>query len=315
MTEHIYDVVIIGGGPAGLSCAVYAARARLSTLVLDRAATAGALASATKIANWPGIETEVSGMSILEKIRAQAEGFGAEIVKGAAMAVDFSSDIKQVYTAEDVYKSKSVVVATGATGKQSTVEGEEELAGRGVGYCVTCDAAFFSEREAAVVGHNEIAAEEALFLARFASKVYVVCDKHAMTGPSELLEELEETPNLEILTGLKLKRINGSDSVDSIEVEDHDGNVRPMAVSGVFILSTGRSPITGFLGDSVKLTENGCVDVAVNFRSSVEGVYAVGDVTCLYPKQGIIASSEGVIAALEIDRFLSGRERARTSYH
>lgn len=313
MADTIYDVIIIGGGPAGLSCALYAARGKLATVVLDRAPGAGALAYASKIANYPGVSGIVAGPQLLDEMRAQAGGFGAEYVKTAVMAASLDADPKIVYTADGMYSGKTVVIATGSRGRQDRLEGEEEFLGRGVSYCVTCDAAFYKGRVAGVVGYDEVALEEALFLARFASEVHVICPRSAFNAPTDMLDELTATPNVVPHLGYKPLRIVGDDTVTGIVV-NNGGGESTVELEGVFVLLAGAAPITDFLAGALRLSDDGCIIVDCNHATNLPGVYAVGDVTCLHPKQAIIAAAEGVIAALNIDKYLSGRERTRVDY-
>lgn len=308
------DVVIVGGGPAGLSCALYAARAKLSTLVLDRAPGAGALASTAVIENYPGVSGRIAGSDLLGVMRDQATGFGAEYLKSAVMAVDLVPDTKIFYTSTGTFQGRAAVIATGSLGRHEKIDGEDDFLGRGVSYCVTCDAAFYKDREAAIIGHSEVALEEALFLARFAQLVHLVTPRTRLNGPSDLLEEIAGAPNIVTHVGLKVQRVIGSQSVTGIQVTDTSGMESMLPVDGVFMLLEGSAPITGFLSGALNLRSEGCIDVDCSFTTNMPGVYAVGDVTCLHPKQAIIAAGEGVIAALAIDKFLSGRERVRVDY-
>lgn len=314
MADQVFDVAIIGGGPAGLSCAIYTARAKLSTVVLDRAPGAGSLACATKIANYPGIRGEVAGCELLDIMRDQAVGFGARYERAAVTAADLTSEPKTIYTTNGGQQARAVVIATGARGRAERIDGEEEFLGRGVSYCATCDAAFYQDRIAAVVGSDEAAAEEALFLARFAREVHIVCPRSALAAPVHLLREIDAAPNVSLLTGTAALEIVGHDAVNGLVVKQRSQPKTTIPVDGVFMLLSGAAPVTDFLGGALKLSANGCVIVDCNFATDIPGVYAVGDVTCLHPKQAVIAAAEGVIAALEIDRYIGGRDRARVDY-
>lgn len=309
-----YDVIIIGGGPAGLSCALYTSRAKLKTVVLDRAAGAGALASTGKIANYPGVMGPIPGSELLDIIRKQALDFGAEYKKSPVMAVDLASEKKVVYTSDDIYEGRTLLIATGSLGRKERIEGEKEFIGRGVSYCVTCDAAFYSDKIAGIVGNDEVALEEAIFLARFAREVHLVVSKIHVNAPTDILDEVEATPNIITHMGINVQRVVGDQSVSGIMCKSRDGKEFLLELDGVFMLLTGSAPITEFLGGSLVLKESNCIDVDCNSATNVPGVYAAGDVTCLHPKQAIIASAEGVIAALGIDKYLSGRDRTKADY-
>ncbi len=314
MAECIHDVVVIGGGPAGLSCALYTSRARLSTLVIDRSPGAGALASTDKIANYPGVPGPVGGPELLDTMRNQATAFGAEYHRATVTAVDVTSEPKVIYTSEGMCTARAVVIATGAKGREEKIEGESEFTGRGVSYCVTCDAPFYVDRIAAVVGHDDYAIEEALFLSRFARQVLLICPKSRLSAATDLLTEVTAAPNVVVHTNLRAVRVVGDDVVTGIVVRDGEQNEETIEVDGVFMLLSGTKPITDFLGGAVRLTPEGCIEVDCNCATSIPGVYAVGDVTCVHPNQAIIASAEGVIAALAVDRYLSGRERVKVDY-
>lgn len=314
MADEIYDVAIIGGGPAGLSCALYTARGKLSTVVLDKSSGAGALAYASKIANYPGVSGEVPGSQLLDTMREQAISFGANYIKTMAAAVNLESDTKMVYTNDGVFSARTVVISTGSRGRTSRIEGEDAFVGLGVSYCVTCDAAFYKDRVAGIVGYDEFALEEALFLARFAKEVHVICPKSSFIAPTEMLSDIENTPNVTAHFGLNVTRIMGEQFVTGVEVERSGGGTEIIPMDGVFILLGGNAPITDFLAGVINLSESGCIRVDCDYATNIPGVYAVGDVTCLHPNQAIIAAGGGVVAALAIDRYLSERKRTKVDY-
>jgi len=314
LNDKLYDVVIVGGGPAGLACAIYASRARLSTAVLDKSPGAGALAMSAKIANYPGVKGPIPGEALLETMRGQALEFGAEYYKAAVVSADVTSDPKVLYTAEGTYRGRTVVIATGSMGRADKIEGEEKFTGRGVSYCATCDAAFYEGKAVAVAGWDETAVEEALFVARFARQVHLICPKSALSAPAELVEEVQAAQNIIVRLATSVRAIVGEEFVTGVRIKARSAPAETLPVDGVFMLLGGNAPITDFLGGAVRLTPEGCIDVDCHQATSVPGVYAVGDVTCLHPHQAIIAVGEGVIAALEVDRFLRGRERAKPDY-
>lgn len=314
MADTIYDVLIIGGGPAGLACAIYAARGKRSAIVLDRAPMAGALAFAAKIANYPGVRGVVSGADLLDTMRAQAIDFGAVYVKTAVMGLDTSAENKIAYTGDGTYTGRTAVIATGSRGRRDKIEGEEEFLGRGVHYCATCDGAFYAGRTVGVVGWDEVALEEALFLTRFARQVHIISPKSALSGPVDMLEEIAACPMIVVNTSLEPVSVVGDSFVTGLTVRTRQGGERIIPLDGVFMLLAGNAPITDFLAGQLKLTPEGCVEADCNCATNVPGVYAVGDVTCVHPNQAIIAAGEGVIAALAVDRYLKGRERGQADY-
>ena len=184
-----YDVLIIGGGPAGASAAIYTARAGLKTLVIDKGLTAGALGITGKIANYPGVSEQITGAELLERMRGQAESFGAQFVSDKVIGVELTGEEKVVYGNQGTYNSRSVIIATGSMGRGSRVKGEDRLLGRGVSYCATCDGAFYREKEVMVAGNSDEAVEEALFLTKFASRVHFLSPAPEIKAPRHLLDE------------------------------------------------------------------------------------------------------------------------------
>ncbi len=196
-----YDVVIIGGGPAGATAAIYASRAGLSTLVIDKGLTAGALGITNKIANYPGILGEISGAELLDIMRQQAQSFGATFVSDKVIGVDLLPEEKSVFANGGTYTGRAVIIATGSMGRGKRVKGEDELLGKGVSYCATCDGAFFREQEVAVVGNSDEAIEEALFLTRFVDRVHFLSPTPELKAPVKMVEELQDNPKVTSLSG------------------------------------------------------------------------------------------------------------------
>lgn len=310
---QVYDVVIIGGGPAGGSAAIYTARADLNTLVIDKGLTAGAMGMASKIANYPGLPEPVAGTELVRLIREQARSFGATLLEEKVLRVDLESHPKQVWTGTDKYEARTVIIATGAMGRTRRFPGEERLIGRGVSYCATCDAAFFRDQEVAVAGNNDEAIDEALTLTRFASHVHFLNPRSSFIAPEELVQELETHSQVTVHPAARIREIVGENRVEAIDLTAQ-GEEKSIDVAGVFIYLQGNLPITDFLDGQVSTSENGCIMVDQTFQTGVEGVFAVGDVLCTHVKQAVIAVAEGVTAAIAIDRYLHGREGLRPDW-
>lgn len=308
-----HDVIIVGGGPSGASAAIYTARADLQTLVIDKGLTAGALGMASKIANYPGLSEPIKGADLVRRIRDQARSFGAAFVSEKVLRIDLEARPKQVWTGEEDHKGRAVIIATGAMGRTNRIPGEERLVGRGVSYCAICDAAFFRDREVAVAGSNDEAAEEALTLARFASRVHVLVPQPRLRASQELMEELEAHEAVSIHRSSRIEEIRGENQVEAVDIVEQ-GEPMSLAVSGLFIYLQGNLPITDFLGGQVSTTDDGCLIVDDTFQTNVEGVFAVGDVLCKHVKQASIAAAEGVEAAIAVDRYLHGREKLRPDW-
>lgn len=305
--EDIYDVIIIGGGPSGATAAIYTARANLKTLVLDKGLRAGAMGSAARIVNYPGVPDEVSGVDLLQGMRQQAKAQGAEFAQEKVLNADLDGETKQVWTSQAMHRGRAVIIATGSMGRSPTIAGEERLLGRGVSYCATCDGAFFRDQPVAVAGNNDEAIEEALFLTRFASQVYLLSPTPDLKAPIDLIQEVNVHPKIEIYPSAGLKEVMGQEQVEAVKLSTLDGE-RTLPLDGVFIYLQGRKPITGFLGDQLPKDESGCLIVDKIMQTEIKGVFAVGDVLCKHVKQAVTAASDGATAAMAARRYLSGRE-------
>ncbi len=313
MSDILYDVIIIGGGPGGLSAALYTARAKLRTIVIDKSATAGALAFASLLENYPGLEKPLPGKELLDIFRKQALGFGAEYVEGQVIGASLQSETKEVFTMEKSYRGKAVIIATGSMGRKPTIRGEAEFLGRGVSYCAICDAAFFKGKRVCVIGDSEEALKEAAVLTRFAQTTYLI-------SPSKRLKVADDHPdlkrnNLEVILGRAVTTIEGGDTVERIRLRDSDGTESTMELSGVFVYLWGSKPITDFLQGAVELSEAGCILTNKMMETSVPGVFAAGDVTCTEVRQVISAAANGCIAALSAEKYVMGRKRHKFDWH
>jgi thioredoxin reductase (NADPH) len=309
----IYDVAIIGGGPAGATAALYAARANLKVVVLDKNPAAGALAVTSKIANYPGVPRVLSGPELLKIMREQAESFGAEFKIAQALSTDLHSNPKVIHTSIGPVKAKTIIVATGKMGRKDKIPGEEEFLGRGVSYCATCDAAFFRDQAVAVVGASREAVEEAEFVTQFASKVYLLAPGEKFQAPPEEVEELEHNPKVEIRRKHALKEVIGDGAVTGVRVAVSGGQ-ETLPVSGVFVYLPGNVPIIDFLDGQVETTESGCVRANHERATNIPGVYAVGDVVCSYIQQAVVAAGDGAIAAMAAEKHIRGRAKARSDW-
>jgi thioredoxin reductase (NADPH) len=311
--EIVYDVVIIGGGPAGATAALYAARANLRTVVLDKSAVAGALGVTSKIANYPGIPTVITGLELLQTMRDQAASFGAEFVGAQVVSTDLLNDPKEAHTSAGLYRGKVIMVATGKMGRKNKVPGEDEFLGRGVSYCATCDAAFFRDQTVAVIGSSEEAVEEALFLTKFVRKLYLVAPGERFHAEPEQLERLEETPRVELRKHQALRAVIGVDVVTGIAVSGPAGD-ETLPVDGVFIYLPGNMPIIDFLDGALETTEQGCVKTDRERATNVPGVYAIGDITCNYIQQAVVAAADGAIAAMSAEKYIRGRAKVHSDW-
>ncbi len=310
MTEHdTYDVVIIGGGPAGLTAAQYAARSDLKTVVVDKSPAASAIAFAERIENYPGLKEPISGRELIEILREQALGFGAEYVEAQVIGVKLEGEIKEVYTIDRTFRGRSVIIATGAMGRKPTIKGEKDFLGKGVSYCAICDAAFFRGKTVSVIGNTEEAVKESEVLSRFAEKVYLI-------SPTEKLKVAEDSVavegNVEVLRGYIVEEIEGDEVVEKIHLKRvSDEGDEYLPVDGVFVYLHGSRPIVDFLNFAVDLSDEECVITNRLMETNIPGVFAAGDVTCVEVRQAVIAAANGCVAALSAEKFIHGRKRRK----
>ena len=316
MTEiKNFDVVIIGGGPAGCSCALYTARSNLSTIILDKNPAVGALAITHKIANYPGVKGDTTGEHLLNIMRYQAISYGAEYKQAQVYGISMNDSEKTVYTPEGTFVGKTLVLATGAMGRASTLPGENEFLGRGVSYCATCDGAFYKEQEVAVYGSNQEAIDEALVLSKFASTVHWITNSKPSMDSTEA-QTLLKTNSVKHWKRTRLKSIQGNEQgVNSVKVKSSGENEeKTIMVKGAFVYSTGSLPITDYLQEQIPFNSNGGVHVDNDMMTDVEGVWAIGDIRNTPFKQAIVACSDGCIAAMAIDKYLNKRKDVRVDW-
>lgn len=309
-----YDVIIIGGGPAGASAAIYTARADLRTLVIDKGLTAGALGITGEISNYPGVPGPISGAELVEIMRGQAESFGATFLTDKVIGVDLGSEPKRVQAGTQSYTARALILATGAMGRTQTVAGEEQFLGRGVSYCATCDGAFFRNRPVAVVGNNDEAAEEALFLTKFTDRVHLIVPTPQLNARPPLLAELERSPAIQMRLGTRLREVVGNGRVQGVRIHPRRGDEETLPVDGAFIYLQGAKPITDYVMGQLETTADGCLVVDREMQTSLPGVFAVGDLLCTHVKQAVIAAADGVIAAMAADKYLRGHKQLRVDW-
>jgi thioredoxin reductase (NADPH) len=307
--EQVYDVIVIGGGPAGSSAAIYTARAALKTLVIDKGLTAGALGITGRIANYPGITEASSGAELLDRIRTQARSFGAEYITDKVIGVDLSADVKTVIGNANSYTGRAVILATGSMGRGTRVKGEDELLGRGVSYCATCDAAFFREKQVVVAGSSDEAIEEGLFLTKFVGHVHFLSPTPELKAPQHLIDELTQNPKVTLYPGASLREILGSERVEAVIFAQRGQPEQTLPVSGVFVYLQGGLPITDYLQGQLELKENGCLVVDAEYRTAIPGVYAIGDLLCDHIKQAVVAAAEGAVSGIAVEKALRGRKQ------
>ena len=301
------NVIVIGSGPAGYTAALYTARASLNPLVLEGSVTAGgALMTTTEVENFPGFRDGIMGPALMDEMRAQAERFGAELVADDAVELDLTGDLKIVKTATETYTARSVILATGSGYRKLGLPREEELSGRGVSWCATCDGFFFRDQAIAVVGGGDSAIEEATFLTRFGQKVYLIHRRDELRASKIMQERAFADPKLEILWNSEIAEINGDERLESVTLRDTvTGDTRPLEVTGLFI-AIGHDPRSELLGGQVDLDDEGYVLVRhPSTHTNLPGVFASGDLVDHHYRQAITAAGTGCAAALDAERYIA----------
>lgn len=304
--SNIHNVIIIGGGPAGYTAALYAARAELSPLVLEGSSPGGQLMITTDVENYPGFPEGVLGPEIMDKFRAQAERFGAQLLTEDATSVDFSTQPLQVSADGNIHRAHTVIIATGASAKWLGIPGEERLTGRGVSACATCDGFFFKDKDLLVVGGGDSAMEESLFLTKFASSVTIVHRRDEFRASAIMARRALESPKIEVEWNAIVQEIHGDQHVEGATlVSTKTGEARLRPVDGVFV-AIGHQPNTALFGGWVELDERGYIALPNpgGTATSVPGVFAAGDVADSIYRQAVTAAGTGCQAALDADHYL-----------
>ena len=312
--ERIYDLIVIGGGPAGFSAAVYAARAKLKTLVIERSELGGQITITSDVVNYPGIPF-IGGKELMEKMKRQAEGFGASFVTDEVIEVDFSKDVKEIKTKfNETYKAIGVVIATGARPRRLGFEGEAEFSGRGVGYCATCDGELFEGKDVFVIGAGFAAAQEAIFLTRFARKVTVIAREPDFTCARTLGEKVLANDKIEVKFHTEVVYIRGTNVLKEAKfVNNQSGETWIHHVKeedntfGVFVF-VGYEPISGVFKGRVALDAQGYVLADEDMQTDVPGVYAAGDIRPKRLRQLVTATADGAIASTSIEKYIEDKK-------
>ncbi len=300
----MYDMIIIGSGPAGLAAAIYGQRAKLSVLVIEKQPMSGGqIINTPDVDNYPGMQG-VGGFELASKFRAHADAMGAEIVTGEVISVELSGDVKKVITDAAAYEGKTVVIATGATHRKLDVPGETQLAGAGVSYCATCDGAFFRGKEVAVIGGGDVALEDALFLSRISSKVYLIHRRDELRGAKSLQEKVFRTENIKPVWNTVVEAIEGEEAVEGLVLrQTQTGEKSSLPVQGVFV-AVGIQPNTKLFDGLVALDDGGYIRAGEDGVTTVPGVFAAGDVRTKMLRQVITAAADGANAVTSAEHYL-----------
>ncbi|MBL7148836.1 MAG: thioredoxin-disulfide reductase [Candidatus Cloacimonetes bacterium] len=299
-----YDVAIVGGGPAGLSAAIYAARGGLKTVIFEKALVGGQITVTAEVENYPGFEESVSGFDIVDKMQKQAEKFNAEIKIEEVKAIGLEGLCKIVETNKATYRVKSVIIATGAHPRKLAVPGEEKYTGRGVSYCATCDGALYRDKVVAVIGGGDSAVEEAIFLTKFASKVYIIHRRDQLRAVKILQERVLANKKIEIIWDSVVQEIQGSDFVETLLMfNKKTKKTSELPLDGVFIF-VGIIPSSELVESRVDFDKQNFIKTDETMHTEIPGVYAAGDVTHKVLRQIVTAASDGATAAFSAEKWI-----------
>lgn len=302
---NVYDVIIIGGGPAGYTAALYSARAGLNTLLIERMSAGGQMTLTGDIDNYPGFEEGIDGFTLGMKMQQSAERFGAKTEYDEVLSVDFSQKIKYIKTAMGEYSAKTVIIATGANPKMLGLKNEAELTGRGIHYCAHCDGRFYKDKTVAVVGGGNSAVSDALYLSNLAKKVYLIHRRNTLKATHIYKAPLENAENVEFLWNTSLTGVIFDNKVIGAELKNlKNEEISGIALDGVFI-SIGRKPATEIFKNILNLDEYGYIVADETTKTNVDGVYAVGDVRTKPLRQVVTAVSDGATAVHFIEEYIA----------
>ena len=299
-----YDTIIIGGGPAGLAAGIYAMRARLNTVLLERYMPGGQMVITDFVENYPGFPQGIGGPELSANMELQARGLGLEIASSEVLSVDLSAKEKIVNTADGELRAPTVIISTGASFRRLGVLGEDRLIGKGVSYCATCDGAFFHDKQIAVVGGGNTAVQDAVFLTRFASKVTIIHRRDALRATKILQERAFKNPKIEMAWDSVVVEVQGDSRVESLMIQNvKDGSQSVLRVEGVFVL-VGADPITELFKGHIVMDPDGYIITDEDMQTNVPGVFAAGDCRRKSVRQMVTAAADGAIAAVSSERYI-----------
>lgn len=297
------DLIIVGAGPAGIAAAIYASRAKLSFVVLEKSFTGGQIVNTYEIENYPGIKA-TSGFELSTMFREHAEELDVEFLSEEVTEIILENPIKKVVTNSTTYEAKTIILATGASWKKLGAPGEDKFSGMGISYCATCDGAFYRDKVTAVVGGGDVAVEDAIYLSRLCKKVYLIHRRDELRAVKVLQEHLFKIDNIEILWHNEVKEITGEQAVEHITVVNNQTNEEQILdVNGVFI-AVGSDPNSGLVASQVETDEKGWIKTNDDCETSVSGVFAAGDLRVKSLRQVLTAASDGAVSVYAAERYL-----------
>lgn len=299
----MYDIIIVGAGPSGLTAAIYARRADKKVLVLEAKSYGGQIINTLDIENYP-VEAHISGFEFATRIYNQAKDLGAEVLFEKVIEIKDNGIEKEVVTTKNTYKCKAVILATGSENRKLGIAMEDELVGKGISYCATCDGAFYKNKIVAVIGGGNTALEDALYLSDIASKVYLIHRRSEFRGEKASVRLLEKRDNVEFIFNSNVTKLISEDRLKAIEVSDSDGNVKNLEVSGLFV-AVGRIPENQNFAKLIALDKAGYVIAGENCHTSVDGIFTSGDNRVKEVRQLVTATGDGAVAATEAIKYIN----------
>lgn len=303
--SHVYDTIIIGGGPAGLSAALYAARGKLDTLLIERAKFGGQAATTADLENYPGSINNCTGPSLIARMKEQAEGFGTKFEKDEITEVQLEGEIKTLYGKKDTYQGKTIIIATGAFPRLAGFKNECELRGKGISYCATCDADFFTDLDIAVVGGGDSALTEALYLTKFGESVTIIHRRDQFRGAKSLVDRVKNNPKIKLILDSVVEEAVGDEILEKLVLRNVKTNeLSELEVNGCFVF-VGFLPISQLFKGKINMNERGDIITDEDMRTNIPGVFAAGDVRQKALRQVVTAASDGAQAATSAEAYLN----------
>ena len=305
--EHIYDTIIIGGGPAGLSAGLYASRSRMDTLIIERAKFGGQATTTDELENYPGSIEDCTGTSLSKRMKHQAEEFGTQFVKEEVVEVELEGDIKVIKCKKETYKAKTIIIATGAYPRLGGFKNEIELRGKGVSYCATCDADFFTDLDIAVLGGGDSAITEAIYLAKFGETVTVIHRRDELRAAKSLQEKAFSNPKIKFVWDSVVEEAKGEEILEGLVLKNvKTGEISDLKVDGCFVF-VGYLPISELFKGKVNMNDRGDIITDDEMRTNIPGVYAAGDIREKLLRQVITAAADGAIAATHAEHYIEDK--------
>lgn len=301
----MYDIIIVGAGPAGLTSAIYGRRAEKKVLVLEANAYGGQIINTLDIENYP-VNEHISGFDFATKLYNQAKNLGAEIVFEKVVDIKDNGNEKEVITTKNIYKTKTIIIATGSQNRKLGLDNEEELIGKGISYCATCDGAFYKNKVVAVVGGGNTAIEDAIYLSNLAKKVYLIHRSENFSADSAYISKLKEYNNVEFILNSNIVKLNSNEKLNSIEIIDKDNNTKKIEIDGLFV-AIGRVPENNNFAKLINIDKSGYIIAKEDCHTNVEGIFVAGDTRVKEVRQLVTATSDGAIASTEAIKYINSK--------